>query len=60
MGKRSASHMILVGNFRRAIGFGKIIKIQCREIDIENVKKLEEIEGNELPRGKPTRYQINF
>ena len=45
MGKRSASHMILVGNFRRAIGFGKIIKIQCREIDIENVKKLEKIEG---------------
>lgn len=28
-----------------AISFGKIVKIQCRELDIENVEKLESIEG---------------
>ena len=28
-----------------AIGFGKIIKIMCREVDMKNVKKLGEIEG---------------
>jgi dihydromethanopterin reductase (acceptor) len=28
-----------------AIGFGKIIKIRCREVDIKNVKKLDEIGG---------------
>jgi dihydromethanopterin reductase (acceptor) len=28
-----------------AIGFGKIIKIQCREVDMENVKRIRKSEG---------------
>ena len=34
-----------VGNFRCAVSFGKIVEIECRDLDIGNTKKLKEIEG---------------